>query len=219
MICYGVGGWHPRGVQRLEDSLRGTPNPPDLLAWTEHPAGCPTHQELPYAFKPWAFEEADRIGYRLAMWMDASCWVIRDLAPLWERIEREGHLLFRGGWSVGQWCKDEALDPLGMTRDEAMAIPDIHAAVIGLDLWNPDACAWLEEWALLSRDGVTFPGPWRNDNGEASADERVLGHRHDQTAASALAHRHGFKLANCPWGFAFYTPDPDPETVILAQGM
>jgi len=219
VVCYGVGAWHPRGVARLVKSLSDVGEAAEPATWTEHPAGCPAHQDLPYAFKPWAMNYAMDMGFDQAIWVDASCWAIRPLWPLWQKITDDGYLLFLGGWTAGEWCTDAALEPLGVTREQALTIPAIHAGAIGLDFRNRMAREFLSEWMRLSLDGVTFPGPWSNKNNEASADPRVLGHRHDQTAASVLAARYGWTLTHCPWGFAFWTETPHAETIIVARGM
>jgi hypothetical protein len=127
--------------------------------------------------------------------VDAGIRVRQSLDPLFESIQRRGYLFFPERHSVGEFCKDDALGPLGITREEAFAIPSCWSAVIGLDLESPQAVEFLRQWKERAADGVTFPGPkWSGVNGwprRASQDSRVKGHRHDQTAASAIAYRLG----------------------------
>jgi hypothetical protein len=58
---------------------------------------------------------------------------------------------------------------------------------------HTESSSFLADWQRFALDGVTFPGPkWSGLHGyprTASADERVKGHRYDQTVASVIAIR------------------------------
>jgi hypothetical protein len=112
---------------------------------------------------------------------------------MFDYIEEHGHYFQHGGWNTGQWCKDEALAPLGLTRENSFDVPHMMACIMGLDFENKRSVEFFEQWMMHAQDGVTFPGPWTNENKQASQDERVLGHRHDQTVASVLSHRLGME--------------------------
>lgn len=172
----------------------------DFLTWKdEYPKGCPSHHVIPFAFKPYCIREAMQRGYHLVLWLDASIRIKRDPAPLFELIGADGYLFFENYHSVGEFCKDEALGPLGIARDESFSLPSCDASVIGLDLRTAKACEFLEQWVRFANDGITFPGPkWsgvKNWPATASADSRVKGHRHDQTCASVIA----LKLGMSRW--------------------
>jgi hypothetical protein len=112
---------------------------------------------------------------------------------MFDYIREHGHYFQYGGWNTGQWCKDEALAPLGLTRESAFEVPHMMACVMGLDLENARSVEFLDQWLMHAQDGITFPGPWTNENQQASAHPDVLGHRHDQTVASVLSHRMGME--------------------------
>jgi hypothetical protein len=197
-------------LSRLQASVRRVGFRGEFAYWPpgRFPAGCPDHLEVPFAFKPFCFEEAGARGLRSVLWLDASCVAIRPLEPLFEEIEERGYLVFRNGSQmIGSWASDDALEVLGLSRDEAMAIPEVNAAVIGLRLDHPLGSRFLTAWRELATGEVAFRGTreklptWEhyrdvksNRSGRASADPRVLGHRHDQTAAGVLAHRLGMEL-------------------------
>jgi hypothetical protein len=172
----------------------------DFIVWdSKYPAGSPTHDDSPFAFKPFCFAAAAQAGYELVLWLDASICIKQSLDPLFAQIEEKGFLFFEVDHSVGEYCKDPALGPLGITREESFAMPSCWACAIGLNLRAPMAQQFLAEWKRLAVDGVTFPGAkWSGVRGwdrTVSADPRVKGHRHDQTAASVIAHR----LQMRPW--------------------
>jgi hypothetical protein len=187
---------YSRGIARIRSGLRKTGFQGGFLAWDQqYPEGSPTGEEVPFAFKPFCFSVARKQGYRFVLWVDAGLCVKHSLEPLFKSIQRRGYLFFPERHAVGEFCKDDALAPLGITREESFAIPSCWSGVIGLDLDSPIAVEFLRQWKERAADGVTFAGPkWSGVNGWprlASQDPRVKGHRHDQTAASVIAHRLG----------------------------
>lgn len=184
-----------KGLRRIRESLDYVGFKGDFLAWDQsYPAGCPRQDQAHGAFKPFCFHEAFCNGYDLVLWMDASIKIIAPLEPIFKFIEQDGYLIFREDHSLGEFCKDEALATLGLERDSSFGMPSCWSCVLGLR--NSGASRiFLEEWLDKAKDGTTFAGPkWSGLLGwprTASKDPRVKGHRHDQTAASALALKHG----------------------------
>jgi hypothetical protein len=180
------------------------------------PAGAPTHEEVPFAFKPFCLAEAQEAGYRQVLWLDATCIAVRPLGAILDALEACGCALFRnGGRRLGEWASDEALAALGLDRELALRLPELNACVVGLDLDHPLGSAFLERWLAAARDGTAFRGTRRrlrsadeyqavkwNLASRSSCDGRVRGHRHDQTVAGAIAHQLGLDLLDSgvqPW--------------------
>jgi hypothetical protein len=173
----------------------------------EFPADCPSHAEVPFAFKPFCLAEAAASGFRRALWLDSTCVAIRSLDPLFARLETDGYLLFRnGGLCLGNWASDAALAAFGVDREVALRLPEVNAAAVGLDVTHPDGARFLSSWHAAARAGTPFRGVeeigdideyWavRSNRAErASKDARVHGHRHDQTVAGILAYQFGLQL-------------------------
>lgn len=185
-----------RGLARLRQSLEQHGYRGEVMIWDdEYPPGSPTAQEVFCAFKPYCMREAGLRGHDIVLWCDAAIAIERPIEPLLARVASDGYLLYEGFHSVGAYCKDGALETLGITREESFRMPSISAAVLGLDLSSDAGDEFLRRWLAYANDGTTFPGPkWsgvRGWPGTASADPRVQGHRHDQTAASVIALRLG----------------------------
>lgn len=236
VINFSSGGWYPRGQQRLLASLRDT-------GWTggvrvfgsTEELGCPSHEAAPYAFKPAAFNRVATEGYDVILWCDSAVWANRSIAPVIERIEKEGHILFEGGWNCAQWTNDTCLKNMGVSRDEAEKMPQISASCMGFDLRHPKAVEFLRRWTAYSLDGQSFRGRWNNHEKTESADPRCLGHRHDQTVASILSAQMGMAhTVGHPTYYMYYasadgspfrygqTNDMSkvsPEICFLTQGM
>jgi hypothetical protein len=185
-----------RGIERIRRLVEEFAFPGDFIAWDkEYPEGSPKQADAHGAFKPFCFREAQNRGYELVLWLDASIRIKRPMDQLFDLLTEEHYLMFHDDTSVGEYCKDEALVPLGISREESFNLPSCWTCAIGLDLTHVRSREFLDEWLERARDGVTFPGPkWSGVRGwplTASADPRVKGHRYDQTAASAIAHRLG----------------------------
>lgn len=181
----------PRGIRRIKEKLNHYHFRGDFIGWDKvYPEGSPTHQQAPYAFKAFCFYEAHKLGYQLVLWLDTSMLIQQPIEPLFELIEKEGYLIFQEDHSVGQFCKDDALEPLGITREESFTLPSCMSGVIGLNLASQRSREFLRQWKEKARDGITFTGPkWNGTMGwprTASLDPRVHGHR-SQTVASVIA--------------------------------
>lgn len=205
-------GVYVAGQRRLKRALVDP-----LLSWAdEMPPGSLTHKRIPYAFKAWAIEAARMKGADLILWADACILPIRSMEPLWALIERQGYWFSRNGFWNGQWCSDAALSLLGITREESFRQEHVVATTFGLNLRSEIGTRFASEYLRLAQNG-SFRGPWMNNGGEASADPRVTGHRHDQTAASVIAHRLGMGLTNPPEWFAYRGGEVE-STVLVADG-
>lgn len=194
-------------LARLQESLQRVQFDGDYLFWNERfPDGSPEHFEAPFAFKIYCFFAARELGYEEVLWMDPVCVALRSMEPVFALIERNGYVMFNNnyGQMMGQWSSDEALAANGLTRDEAMLIPETPCSVLGLHMRSPLAQEFLEGWHQIMSDGITARGTrepvlsWEdymaifwNRNGRISLDPRVRGHRCDQPAAGIVAHRLG----------------------------
>lgn len=189
--------WYPVGQRRLKKSFLNNGYKGDFLFFKGtkrlREIGCPSHEKIPYAFKAYVFKKAQEKGYNVILWADASICLQQDASKVFNIIEEKGYWLMLNGWTSGEWCADTALAPLGITREESFNYPHIMASVMGLDLRHPECVKFLEEYYEKANDGISFVGAWRNRNKEVSKDPRVLGHRHDQTAASIIAWRLGMR--------------------------
>ncbi len=210
---------------RLAASLDDVGYTDARMFWTgEVPPGSPSHDEVPYAMKPAAFLAARAAGHRHVLWCDAAIWARRDLGGVFESIRRWGHLFFYNGYLCGNWITDAALDKQGLTRDEAMTIPDFTGCCMGLDLESEKSAEFLRLWHAASIDGVSFVGDWTNEHKQCSPDPRCMGHRHDQVIGSIIAHRLGMTpIHGGPGGlFSYWRDDleagvPGLESIALVN--
>jgi len=232
IISVANGGYYPACLDRMKESLKRTGYTGDLLTWeNSYPPGCPDHTVLPYAFKSYAFQEAIKAGYKNVLWLDSAVWAIDSLEPIWKEISEKGYVLFNNyEHKTGTWCNDTCLKAMNKDREESFTYPHLMACTMGFNVKNPLIQEFLTRYHQYANDGLTFPGPWSNENNQASADTRVLGHRHDQTVASFLAWDMGLRNWQPMGGFntppaylLYYNKSQDTsklskKTVLLSQG-
>lgn len=230
-----MGQSYVKGQWRLKSQLTGE----NTRFYTNgYPVHCPTHQDVPYAFKAYALKEAAAF-HDVLLWCDSSVVLgSRPLADLWEKIERDGYWIGRNGFTNYEWTATEAysfLFPEAIKtghweemRDVNKRIPHVIATAFGLDVRSQTGRAFLDEYLRLAQTRA-FCGPATNSNFPGAqfsgnpakcapcGPADVRGHRHDQTAASVIAWRLGMKLSDSPEWFAYRGGETD-KTCLVADG-
>lgn len=222
IINYATGGSDSvfvKGQRRLVEECLNQGYQGDFLLFNDkNPLSCLPHPQVPYAFKPHAIKAAADKGYQYLLWCDSSVFPVRPLDEVWQILKEEGYLFLMCGWKAGQWCSDAALETLRITRDEAMEMDQLLGGCQALNMSNVLSRAYLSRWYDVSRDGITFIGAWTNEKHQVSSDPRVLGHRHDQVAASIIAWQLGMR--NFRPGLLEYDEsgkEPRPETIFIVR--
>lgn len=219
-------GAYVKGQDRLieEVSRQGF----EYVHWRDKlPGGCPTHREIPYAFKAFALKQAIEEGYTTLLWADASILPVGPLSSLFERIEQNGYWIGNNGWTNYEWTGDSAYLDLFPEYDSAPAInrkiKHVVAGAFGVYIKHQTGLAIFEEYYRLAATTKAFCGPWTN--GAETADGRtapcgppdVRGHRHDQTALSVIAWRMGCQLTNSP-DVLSYSGGQTDKTILVMDG-
>lgn len=227
--------------------------PPGCPPHRQHGSlAAPLADCVPYAFKAYALKHAADAGDDLLLWCDACINPIRPLDSLWEKIERDGYFVCDNGWTNYQWTADSAYPDLfpesfihgkdhgfEEARETNKKISHVVATCFGLNVRHPLGALFLGEYYRLASGTRAFCGPWQNELAPSVAGRNtdrvagtcgppdVLGHRHDQTAASVIAWRLGFKLTQMPDVFSYvkrredgsyHFEDQDPRTLLVADG-
>lgn len=220
-------GSYVNGQRRLIKAFEGQAD--RIITWADQmPPHSPTHQEIPYAFKAWALRYASECKADLVIWMDACIRPgPRALDDLWQKIARDGYWIAKNGFRNDQWTCDAAYADLFPGYDLETArrinheVEHVVATAFGLNLNHPIGSSFYNEYLRLAQTKA-FCGPW--SNGMATHDgrrapcgpESTAGHRHDQTAASLIAHRLGIKISDCPEWFSYVGGETD-KTCLVAD--
>jgi hypothetical protein len=201
------------------------------MAWINTlPFGAPArviedgYDYTAYCAKPFTLAAARAAGADIAILCDAAFFAIRDIRLLVDHIAQTGYYFCRNGMRVGEWSSDRCLERMGTTREQVWDYEEISSYCVGINFSDGRMIRLLERWIGYAADRSTIPGPHTSTNvqgrnrGFVSTDTRVLGHRHDQTVLSILAHQMGLhELVNRP-RFTAYSGSETSETVLVNQG-
>ena len=208
-------------MARLSESLRNNFDGDFLGFIGEASLGSPLHQDNPYAFKIYAFKHALAAGYTQILWLDSSCFAIKNVQPIFDIIESEGYIMQEAGQYVGNWANDKTLDYFKLTRDTAMEMLCYgNAGFLGLNFEDEIAETFFYQWEKAMNAGM-FKGAWNNTDNSESEDERCKGHRHDLVCGSIIANQLGmrYKPGNEWLQYAGMFDETANETIVIkAQG-
>ena len=215
VINFACGSWYVKGQERLKENFLKFGYKGDFFLYSnEAQLGCPSHKDMPYAFKAYAFQKAIEAGYTRIIWCDSSMYLYNEqsLDKIHRQLDKDGYMLVLNGWTTGTWCSDAALPKLGITREEAFKIPHIMANSMGFDLSNENSREFLSQYFIHAKDG-SYRGAWKNIHHNVSKDDRVLGHRHDQTVGSVIAWRLGMHNLLVNW--TSYDPNNTNSEIVF----
>lgn len=187
-----------KGVKRQEQSLKDIGFDGDYFCFKSFDEiWCPSHEDVPYAFKPYAIDKVRQIGYDIVLWMDSPVYATKDLTGIFKHIEANGYLFFDNiGFTVGDYTSDKCLDLFNITRDKAFKTQMIMACVMGFNFNKNTTISFFNKYKELADIEGYYEGDWKNDNKQVSKDERVKGHRHDQSVASILINQMGLNITH-----------------------
>ena len=217
-------GNYVKALARLSESLRDNFDGDFIAFIGERSIGAPLHLDNPYAFKIYAIQKAIDAGYTEVLWLDSSCFAIKNVQPIFDEIKKDGFIFQESTYLLGNWTNDRTLDAFGVTRDEAMDIMMVgNAGFLGMDFTTDVANVFFEKWKVCMEKGY-FKGSWDNNDKTESDDERCTGHRHDMSCSSAIIHQMGLaglmKKENEWLQYAGVFDQTANETIIIkAQGM
>lgn len=217
--------WHPHGQARLKESLDLVGFKGDILLFDDRNFKCITHKKTPYAFKLFTLREAQKRGYEIALWLDASFWAIRNIDTFIEKIYETGFLVQDSGYPLGQWTSDDCLQRMGIDRAEAWKTPMFSGGMMGVNFCDKNTFDFFAEFYDYAKNGHCFRGFWRKEKGFVSKDENVLGHRHDMSVGSILFKKYNMSMFsnneffNCYGWYQKYKTEMDLSKVyFLIEG-
>lgn len=213
VISFGMNGWYPVGVERLERSLIFNGYPGDIMTWkNELPEGCPHPNDYPYSFKPYCFEAAFKVGYKTVLWCDASLWNVANIMPIFDYIIEHGLYFFKSGYPLSATCTDKLLEYAGEKREDLVDVSEFATGLVGIHIDNPNGNKFFSEWMSYCKYGM-FRGSRHHDEND-SKHPLFKFSRQDQSAASMILHKMGIKTAgeDKDW-VAYKSTNYNPELV------
>ncbi len=163
-----------------------------------YPPGCPTHRDVPYAFKPYLFKEAYNQGYRKVLWMDSTMKFHRFPAQVLSYMSTNGVAAFHNvGHPLKHYMNNSAIEELGIESLED--VEQIMACAIGMDLRHLHVHEIFENW-------INAQECYKDDDTKevTALGDLYKAHRHDQSILSWFLHISRVELL--PYGLLCYPP-------------
>lgn len=215
VVNFAEGSRYVKGQKRLKQTFLDNGYTGDFAFYSNvSELNCPKHEDIPYAFKAYALFQKLEEDYDILIWADSLMMLVKPFKNVLDYILEHGSIFPLNGWTTGEWCADTALEPLGITREESFTYPHLMACVMAFDCRKQINKEFLVQYYKRASDGITFVGDWKNDKHQVSDDDRVLGHRHDQTAASIIGHRLGIQFDEHLVSYGAEAP-VEPKTILF----
>lgn len=169
----------PRGLKRLLKHIIDSDYKGHVLyrlgGWPDEGGGSIVLSHVPYAFKPSFFKEAQKLGFKRVLWLDAAVVPVASLNEVFAMIEDKGYFVMGNSHMIGPYMNPQAAAYFGLTLSQTQRIPSCSAGLFGLDLTKPKGRALLDLWYRAAFDKDAF-----------------FSARSDQNALSMLLHQFGF---------------------------
>jgi hypothetical protein len=166
--------------------------------------GCKPHSEYPYAFKPYAIQRAREQGYNSILWLDSAIYLTQSPIEVFKYIEENGVMLFDNiGWSMGSYTSDKCLPHFEISREYSFDVKMVMACAMGFNFNTKIGTETFDTYLGFAHTEC-FQGAWNNHGWAVSSDDRVRGHRHDQSVISCIAFKKGLTLLHPNQTFIAY---------------
>jgi len=202
IISAGIGGHYPASIDRLERSLIFNGWAGDMMLLKDYPEGCPSHEDNPYAFKPYLFKKAFEMGKKIVLWLDCSFWSTRNPMPMMDFINDNGLYFFKSGYPLSATATDYLLSISSESREGLVDVPEFATGAIGINIENPKGKEFFDKWMQLCDVGA-FRGNRVHDLND-SQHPLFKFSRQDQSAASMVLHKMGITHIDAPEWVAYH---------------
>jgi len=151
---------YPQGLERLVECIQNSDYQGHILyrlgGWPNTEAGSLVLSHVPYAFKISFFKEAQRLGFKRVLWLDAAVVPVASLNKIFKMIETKGCFVMSNGREVGPYTNPEALAFFGLNHSSTYQIPSCSAGLFGVDFTQPIGRKIIDWWSRAALDKDAF---------------------------------------------------------------
>lgn len=151
---------YPKGLERLVKLIENSDFKGHILyrlgGWPNVEEGSLALSHVPYAFKVSFFKEAERLGYKRALWLDTAVVPLVSLNSIFEMMADQGAFVMSNGRMIGTHANEEALVFFGINSTTAYQIPSCSAGLFGVDFTNPVGRKIIDWWHRAAYDKDAF---------------------------------------------------------------
>jgi glycosyltransferase involved in cell wall biosynthesis len=146
---------YPKGFKRILQAITDSDFKGHILyrigGWPNTEGGDLVLSHVPYAFKVSFFREAERLGYKRALWLDTPVVPLVSLNDIFARIQEKGYFVVGNTHRVGPYVNAKAAAFFGLSLEETYSIPSCSAGLFGVDFshkTSKNIINWLYHAAL-----------------------------------------------------------------------
>jgi hypothetical protein len=141
---------YPKGVKRLVDCVAHSDFQGHLYyrigGWPDVGHGGLDLLSIPYSFKVAFFKEVQRLGYKRALWMDASIVPVASLNTIFKLIEKKGYYVETNTHHIGKYMNEEVAKEFGLSLGKTFTIHSCSSAIIGIDFTHKKGAQLFDTW-------------------------------------------------------------------------
>lgn len=154
---------YPMGLRRLVEHVKKTDFRGTILyrigGWPDVAGDGLSVIDVPYAFKVCIFREAQRKGFKKALFLDTSVIPLVSLNAIFDMIQEKGFFVMGNFHNVGPYASLPVLYYFGVSLEQANSIPSCSAGLLGVDFTQPLGAEIIDRWYKAARRKTPFFSP------------------------------------------------------------
>lgn len=124
--------------------------------WPGMENGCLEHCHVPYAFKVCAFKEAQALGYKKVLWLDALIEPLKNLQPLFDHLDKYPCIYRYSLYPFQSIVTEEIIEDFQLSNKEINACYHIASGILGFNFSSKAARQSLADWHEAVLRGKSF---------------------------------------------------------------
>jgi len=146
---------YPKCLKQLIERIRNSSFKGHILyhvgGWPDVEGKALKFAHIPFAFKLCSFREAQRLGYKRALWLDAAIVPLIDLNDVFSVIGQNGCFTFAIDDTLSTLCNKKACRAMGVDFRQAHLIHGVLAGILGFDFQQPLAQEAIKRWYDITK--------------------------------------------------------------------
>jgi glycosyltransferase involved in cell wall biosynthesis len=151
---------YPKGLERLIEDVRHSDFKGHILfrlgGWPDSEGGSLALSHVPYGFKVSFFNEARRLGYKRALWLDAAVVPLVSLNEIFRAVEERGLFVMGNSHAIGPYLNAQSAAFFGLNLSSTYRIPSCSAGLFGIDFTQPIGKRVFDWWRSAAFDKDAF---------------------------------------------------------------
>lgn len=151
---------YPNAFERLIKTVKNSDFKGHILyqmgGWPNVEGGSLKIVDVPYGFKVSYFKEAQRLGYKRALWLDSAVVPLVSLNTIFETIDKEGYFIMGNSHKVAPYINPKSAAFFGLSVKNTEEISSCSAGLFGVDFSNKVAQTAIDWLYRAAQDKDAF---------------------------------------------------------------